>query len=64
MRHSKAEQAETLSASLLSLQEFRERLPGSGIAYLMKEAGLTVSGFYKHVRFSVTLEWLSVGGAL
>jgi len=50
MGHSKAEKAEThkriVSIAAKRLRE--EGLNGVGIAELMKEAGLTVGGFYKH----------------
>lgn len=48
--HSRAEMAETHERIVsLASKRFREKgLTGIGIAELMKEAGLTVGGFYKH----------------
>ncbi len=50
MGHSKAEKAETHKRIVkIASRRFREDgLAGVGIAELMKEAGLTVGGFYKH----------------
>src|SRR6267378_4318915 len=50
MGHSKAEKAETHKRIVtIASKRFREDgLPGVGISELMKEAGLTVGGFYKH----------------
>lgn len=50
MGHSRAEKAETHQRIVtLASKRFREKgLAGIGIADLMKEAGLTVGGFYKH----------------
>jgi TetR/AcrR family transcriptional regulator, transcriptional repressor for nem operon len=50
MGHSRAEKAETHERIVsLASKRFREKgLTGIGIAELMKEAGLTVGGFYKH----------------
>ncbi len=50
MGHSKAEKAKTHERIVaISSKRFREEgLAGIGIAALMKEAGLTVGGFYKH----------------
>jgi TetR/AcrR family transcriptional repressor of nem operon len=50
MGHSRAEKAETHERIVsLAAKRFREKgLTGIGIAELMKEAGLTVGGFYKH----------------
>src|ERR1700675_3424026 len=50
MRHSKAEKAKTHERIVaIASKRFREQgLAGFGIAELMKEAGLTVGGFYKH----------------
>jgi TetR/AcrR family transcriptional repressor of nem operon len=50
MGHSKAEKAETHKRIvIIAAKRFREGgLAGIGIAELMKEAGLTVGGFYKH----------------
>ena len=48
--HSRAEKAKTHERIVsLASKRFREKgLTGIGIAELMKEAGLTVGGFYKH----------------
>src|SRR5438552_19031464 len=48
--HSKAEKTETHKRIVkIASKKFREEgLAGVGIAELMKEAGLTVGGFYKH----------------
>src|SRR4051794_33015457 len=50
MGHSKAEKAETHKRIVkIASKRFREHgLAGVGISELMKEAGLTVGGFYKH----------------
>jgi len=50
MRHSKTEKAKTHERIVaIASKRFREEgLAGIGIADLMKEAGLTVGGFYKH----------------
>src|SRR5216684_2777884 len=50
MGHSKAEKARTHKRIVaMASKRFREKgLAGFGIAELMKEAGLTVGGFYKH----------------
>src|ERR1700754_1291635 len=50
MGHSKAEKTETHKRSVkIASKRFREDgLAGVGIPELMKEAGLTVGGFYKH----------------
>jgi TetR/AcrR family transcriptional repressor of nem operon len=50
MGHSKAEKAETHKRIVkIASKRFREDgLAGVGISELMKEAGLTVGGFYKH----------------
>src|SRR5277367_4179688 len=50
MRHSKDEKAKTHKRIVaIASKRFREEgLAGIGIADLMKEAGLTVGGFYKH----------------
>ena len=52
MGHSRAEKAETHKRIVkIASKRFREEgLKGLGIAELMKEAGLTVGGFYKHFR--------------
>ena len=50
MGYSKAQKARTHKRIVaIAAKRFREKgLAGSGIAELMKEAGLTVGGFYKH----------------
>src|ERR1700719_5328647 len=50
MRHSKTEKAKTHKRIVaIASKRFREQgLAGFVIAELMKEAGLTVGGFYKH----------------
>lgn len=50
MGHSRAEKAKTHERIVrIASKRFREKgLAGFGIAELMKEAGLTVGGFYKH----------------
>src|SRR5260370_11974521 len=50
MGHSRAEKAKTHKRIVdIASKRFREKgLAGFGIADLMKEAGLTVGGFYKH----------------
>lgn len=50
MGHSRAEKAKTHQRIVrIASKRFREKgLAGFGIAELMKEAGLTVGGFYKH----------------
>src|SRR3979411_1118763 len=50
MRHSKAEKVKTHERIVaIASKRFREEgLAGVGIADLMKDAGLTVGGFYKH----------------
>ena len=50
MGHSTAEKAKTHKRIVaIAAKRFREKgLAGFGIAELMKEAGLTVGGFYKH----------------
>jgi TetR/AcrR family transcriptional regulator, transcriptional repressor for nem operon len=52
MGHSKAEKTETHKRIVrIASKRMREQgLKGIGIAELMKEAGLTVGGFYKHFR--------------
>ena len=52
MRHSKTEKANTHKRIVkIAAKKFREEgLAGIGIADLMKEAGLTVGGFYKHFK--------------
>src|SRR2546422_1367497 len=50
MGHSKAQKTRTHKRIVsIASKRFREKgLTGAGIAELMKEAGLTVGGFYKH----------------
>jgi TetR/AcrR family transcriptional repressor of nem operon len=50
--HSRPEKAKTYERMIkLASMRFREEgLAGIGIADLMKEAGLTVGGFYKHCK--------------
>src|ERR1700751_1452434 len=50
MGHSKAQKTKTHKRIIsIASKRFREKgLAGVGIAELMKEAGLTVGGFYKH----------------
>jgi TetR/AcrR family transcriptional regulator, transcriptional repressor for nem operon len=66
MRHSKAEKARTHKRIVaIASKRFREQgLDGIGIAELMKEAGLTVGGFYKHFKSRDDLVAESVGSAL
>ena len=66
MRHSKAEKAKTHERIVaIASRRFREEgLAGIGIADLMKEAGLTVGGFYKHFRSRDGLVAEAVGSAL
>jgi TetR/AcrR family transcriptional repressor of nem operon len=66
MRHSKAEKAKTRERIVaIASKRFREEgLVGIGIADLMKEAGLTVGGFYKHFKSRDTLVAEAVGCAL
>src|ERR1700730_2044037 len=66
MRHSKAEKAKTHKriVAIASMRFREEGLAGIGIADLMKEAGLTVGGFYKHFNSRDALVAESVGGAL
>ena len=66
MRHSKAEKARTHKHIVaIASKRFREQgLAGIGIAELMKEAGLTVGGFYKHFKSRDDLVAESVGSAL
>ena len=56
MGHSRAEKAETHERIVsLASKRFRQKgLAGIGIAELMKEAGLTVGGFYKHLIRAMT----------
>jgi TetR/AcrR family transcriptional repressor of nem operon len=66
MRHSKAEKAKTHERIVaIASKRFREEgLSGVGIADLMKEAGLTVGGFYKHFNSRDDLVAEAVGSAL
>jgi TetR/AcrR family transcriptional regulator, transcriptional repressor for nem operon len=66
MRHSKAEKAKIHERIVaIASKRFREKgLAGIGIADLMKEAGLTVGGFYKHFDSRDALVAEAVGGAL
>jgi tetracycline repressor-like protein len=66
MRHSKAEKAKTHERIVaIASKRFREEgLAGIGIADLMKEAGLTVGGFYKHFKSRDALVAEVVGRAL
>jgi TetR/AcrR family transcriptional regulator, transcriptional repressor for nem operon len=66
MGHSKAEKAKTHQRIVaLASKRFREKgLAGIGIADLMKEAGLTVGGFYKHFDSRDDLVAEAVGFAL
>jgi len=66
MGHSRAEKAKTHKRIVtLASKRFREKgLAGIGIADLMKEAGLTVGGFYKHFDSRDDLVAEAVGSAL
>jgi len=66
MRHSKAEKAKTHKRIVaVASKRFREEgLAGIGIADLMREAGLTVGGFYKHFKSRDELVAEAVGSAL
>ena len=66
MRHSKTEKANTHQRVVaVAAKKFREEgLTGIGIADLMKEAGLTVGGFYKHFKSRDALVAEAVGSAL
>src|SRR5258708_25721103 len=66
MGHSKAEKAKTHQRIVaLASKRFREKgLAGIGIADLMKEAGLTVGGFYKHFDSRDDLVAEALGSAL
>src|SRR5258706_9284345 len=65
MGHSKAEKTETHKRIVkIASKRFRENgLAGVGIAELMKEAGLTVGGFYKHFDSRDALVAEAVGSA-
>ena len=66
MGHSRAEKAKTHKRIVaIASKRFREEgLAGVGIADLMKEAGLTVGGFYKHFDSRDDLVAEAVGSAL
>jgi TetR/AcrR family transcriptional regulator, transcriptional repressor for nem operon len=66
MGHSKAEKTKTHKRIVaIASKKFREEgLAGIGIAELMKEAGLTVGGFYKHFDSRDDLVAEAVGSAL
>jgi TetR/AcrR family transcriptional repressor of nem operon len=66
MRHSKAEKAKTHQRIVaIASKRFREEgLTGIGIADVMKDAGLTVGGFYKHFNSRDALVAEAVGSAL
>src|SRR6478672_6158944 len=66
MRHSRTEKAKTHERIVtVASKKFREEgLAGIGIADLMKEAGLTVGGFYKHFKSRDELVAEAVGSAL
>ena len=65
MGHSKVERAKTHKRIVaIASKRFREEgLAGIGIADLMKEAGLTVGGFYKHFKSRDALVAEAVGSA-
>ncbi|MBS1842657.1 MAG: TetR/AcrR family transcriptional regulator [Acidobacteria bacterium] len=66
MGHSRADKAVTHERIVrLASKRFREKgLDGIGIAELLKEAGLTVGGFYKHFASRDELVTEAVGSAL
>src|SRR6266436_449591 len=66
MRHSKTEKENTHKRIVtVAAKKFREEgLTGIGIADLMKDAGLTVGGFYKHFKSRDALVAEAVGSAL
>src|ERR1700720_2204341 len=66
MRHSKTEKANTHKriVAVAAKKFLEEGLTGIGIAELMKEAGLTVGGFYKHFKSRDALVAEAVGSAL
>ena len=66
MRHSKTEKENTHKRIVaVAAKKFREEgLAGIGIADLMKEAGLTVGGFYKHFKSRDALVAEAIGSAL
>ncbi|REE92222.1 TetR/AcrR family transcriptional regulator [Cupriavidus plantarum] len=67
MRHSRAEKAATHQRIVqIAARRFRERgIDGIGVADIMREAGLTVGGFYKHFdsREALVMEALTVAFA-
>ena len=66
MRHSKTEKTKTHERIVaIAAKKFREEgLAGIGIADLMKKAGLTVGGFYKHFKSRDALVAEAVDSAL
>ena len=66
MRRSRTEKAKTHERIVtVASKKFREEgLAGIGIADLMKEAGLTVGGFYKHFKSRDALVAEAVGSSL
>lgn len=66
MRRSKTEKEKTHERIVaIASKRFREEgLAGIGIANLMKEAGLTVGGFYKHFKSRDALVAEAIGSAL
>src|SRR5258706_5010195 len=66
MRHSRTEKAKAHERIVtIAAKKFREEgLAGIGIADLMKEAGLRVGGFYKHLKSRDALVAEAVGSAL
>ena len=66
MGHSRVEKAETHKRIVaIAAERFREEgLTGIGIADLMREAGLTVGGFYKHFKSRDALVAEALGSAL
>ena len=66
MGHSRAEKEKTHKRIVkIASKRFREKgVAGVGIADLMKEAGLTVGGFYKHFNSRDDLVAEAVGSAL
>jgi TetR/AcrR family transcriptional repressor of nem operon len=66
MGHSRAEKTKTHKRIVaIASKRFREQgLAGIGIADVMKEAGLTVGGFYKHFKSRDDLVVEAVGSAL
>ncbi|MFZ0796223.1 MAG: TetR/AcrR family transcriptional regulator [Terriglobales bacterium] len=66
MGHSKAEKGNTHERIVaIAAKRFREKgLAGIGIAEIMKEAGVTVGGFYKHFGSRDDLVAEAVGSAL